>query len=137
MYINDSELSWMLHALMVDLQLDDLPPCPYLESSKIESACAKIEVGKLEEILRKYTSAEEMFTVPYYHGKNENIKVLVDMGKAVDTPGLAHDVLYKIRQREPLFFRCLVEVFMAWIKKTEEISGSNVISETEAMTVEK
>jgi hypothetical protein len=76
MYINDSELSWMLHALMVDLQLDDLPPCPYLGASKIESACAEIEVGKLEEILRKYTSVEEMFTVPYYHGKNENIKVL-------------------------------------------------------------
>jgi hypothetical protein len=39
----------------------------------------------LQDILTKYIAAEDMFTQQYLHGKNENIKLLVDIGKAVDT----------------------------------------------------
>jgi hypothetical protein len=40
------------------------------------------------------------------------------MGTTVDTPETAGDVYNKLRHKEPLYFRCLVEVFKAWCKKT-------------------
>jgi len=109
----------MLHDLLVDIKLDKFTCYRNLETSAIESACAEIEVAQLEKILRKYTSAHDMFTASYLHGTNQNIKVMVDMGKAVDAPETAEGVLNKLRDKEPLYYRCLVEVFKAWCKKTE------------------
>ena len=110
----------MLHALLVDMKLDKFTYYRNLETTVIESACAEIEVAQLQDILKKYTAAEEMFTQQYLHGKNENIKLLVDMGKAVDTPETAGELYNKLRDREPLYFRLLVEVFKACVKKTEK-----------------
>ncbi len=110
----------MLHDLLVDIKLDKFTCYRNLETTAIESACVEIEVAKLEEILRKYTSAEDMFTQQYLHGTNQNIKLMVDMGKAVDTPETADDVHNNLRGKEPLYYRCLVEVFKAWCKKTEK-----------------
>ena len=109
----------MLHDLLVDIKLDKCTCYRHLETTAIESACAEIEVAQLQEILKKYTSADAMFTDSYLHGTDQNIKLLVDMGKAVDAPETASDMFNKLREREPLYFRCLVEVFRAWVKKTE------------------
>jgi hypothetical protein len=48
------------------------------------------------------------------------MKLMVDMGKAVDAPETATDVYDKLRDKEPLYFRLLVEVFKAWYRKTEK-----------------
>ena len=109
----------MLHNLLVDIKLDKFACYRNLETTAIESACAEIEVAQLQEILKKYTSAEDMFTQQYLHGTNQNIKLLVDMGKSVDDPETAADVYNTLRDKEPLYYRCLVEVFKAWCKKTE------------------
>jgi len=127
----------MLHDLLVDIKLDKFCCYRNLETTAIESACAEIEVEKLKEILKKYTSADAMFTVKYLHGTNQNIKIMVDMGKAVDTPETADKVLENLRDKEPLYYRCLVEVFKAWVRKTEKVSAVAGVSETEGMTVEK
>jgi hypothetical protein len=113
----------MLHDLLVDIKLDKFTCYRNLETTAIESACAEIEVAKLEEILKKNTAADDMFTGKYLHGTNENIKLMVDMGKAVDAPGTAGDVLTKLRAKEPLFYRCIVEVFKAWCRKTENTTS--------------
>ena len=110
----------MLHALLVDMKLDKFTCYRNLETTAIESACAKIEVAQLQDILKKYTAAEDMFICQYMHGTNQNIKLMVDMGKAVDAPETAVDVYDKLRDKEPLYFRLLVEVFKAWVKKTEK-----------------
>ena len=110
----------MLHELLRDMKIDNVHNYRHLETTAIESACAEIEVAQLQDILRKYTSTEEMFTQQYLHGKNENIKLLVDIGKAVDAPETAAGLYNKLRDREPLYFRLLVEVFIAWVKKTEK-----------------
>jgi hypothetical protein len=109
----------MLHDLLVDLKLDKFCCYRNLETTAIESACAEIEVEQLKEILKKYTSADDMFTGKYLHGTNQNLKMMVDMGKAVDAPETADDVLEKLREKEPLYYRCLVEVFKAWYRKTK------------------
>ena len=119
MYINERHTTGMLDNLLVDIKLDKVACYRHLETAAIESACAEIEVAQLQEILKKYTSAEDTFTQQYLHGTNENIKLLVDMGKAVDAPETASDMFDKLRDREPLYFRCLVEVFRAWVNKTE------------------
>ena len=113
----------MLHDLLVDMKLDQLPNYQYLQTSKIESACAEIDVAQLQDILKKYTAAEDMFTQPYLHGTTQNIKLLVDMGKAAETPETAHDMLNSICEREPLYFRCLVEVFKTLCRKTAHTPG--------------
>ena len=64
-----------------------------------------------------------MFTAPYLHGTNQNIKVMVDKGKAVDAPETAVDMLNKLRDKEPIYYRCVVEVFKAWCRKTENTSA--------------
>ena len=127
----------MLHDLLVDIKLDKFTCYRNLETTAIEAACAEVEAEKLQEILRKYSSAEDMFTQQYLHGTNQNIKLMVDMGKAVDAPETADDVLNTLRDKEPLYFRCLVEVFKAWCKKTEKtpsvqavaLEGQDVIRE--------
>ena len=120
MRIKQSDETGMLHPLLVDIKLDKLENYRYLETSEIESACSEIEVAQLEEILRKYTSADDMFTGSYLHGTNQNIKIMVDMGKAVDARETVADVVDKLRAKEPLYFRLLVAVFKAWLKKTEQ-----------------
>ena len=118
----------MLHELLKDMNIDKVHNYRYLETSAIESACSEIEVEKLQDMLRKYTSTADMFTQQYLHGKNENIKLLVDIGKAVDSPETAGKLYNTLRDREPLYFRCLVEVFNAWVKKTEKTSSPSEIN---------
>jgi len=128
-YINIKEkhARGMLHDLLVDMKLDKFTYYRHLETTAIESACDEIEVAQLQDILRKYTTAEDMFTQQYLHGTNQNIKLLVDMGKAVDNPETAGEVYNKLKEREPLYFCCLVEVFKAWVKKTEKTPTSSAI----------
>jgi hypothetical protein len=120
-YINEKYITSMLHDLLVDIKLDKLTCYPNVETTAIESACAEIEVAQLQEILKKYTAAE------YLHDTDENIKVMVDMGKAVDAPETADDVLNTLRDKEPLYYRCLVEVFKAWVKKTTKTPAASEI----------
>jgi hypothetical protein len=68
-----------------------------------------------------------MFTQKYLHGTNQNIKLMVDMGKAVDAPETADDVLNTLRDKEPLYYRCLVEVFKAWVKKNKKTPDASEI----------
>ena len=110
----------MLHDLLVDIKLDKFTCYRNLETTAIESACAEIEVAQLAEILKKYTAADDMFTQQYLHGTNQNIKLMVDMGKAVDAPETSEDVYTKLVEKEPLYYRCLVEVFKAWYRKTQK-----------------
>jgi len=98
----------MLHDLLVDIKLDKFGYYRHLETTAIESACSEIEVGQLKDILRKYTNVEDMFTQQYLHGTNQNIKLLVDMGKAVDNPAMAGDVYNKLRDKEPLYRRYII-----------------------------
>jgi hypothetical protein len=117
----------MLQDLLVDLKLDKF--CNrHLESTAIELACGEIDVGLLEDILRKYTSAEDMFLQPSLHGTNENIKIMVDMGKALETPDTALEVYNKINEREPMYYRCLVGAFKVWVRKTEKRSSGEAIA---------
>jgi hypothetical protein len=126
----------MLHELLVDIKLDKCTSYRNLETTAIESACAEIEVAQLQEILKKYTAADDMFTGKYLHGTNENIKLMVDMGKAVDAPETAEDVLFKLKDKEPLFYRCLVEVFKAWCRKTQNtISASETLPEVQNVSI--
>jgi predicted RNA-binding protein with RPS1 domain len=110
----------MLHDLLVDMKLDQLDNYRYLETSAIEAACSEIEAAQLQEILRKYTSDENTFTGLYLHGRSENIKILVDIGQAVETPEAAAEMYQQLQEREPLYFRLLMEVFKSWCKKTAE-----------------
>jgi hypothetical protein len=127
----------MLHDLLVDIKLDKFGYYRNLETTAIESACSEMSVGQLEDILRKYTTVEDMFTQQYLHGTYQNIKLLVDMGRAVDNPEIAGDVDNRLREKEPLYYRCLVEVFKTWVKKTEKVTVVAGVSETEGMTVVK
>ena len=115
----------MLHDLLVDMKLDKLENYRYVETSQMESACAEIEVAQLKEILKKYTAVDAMFTCQYLHGTNQNIKLMVDMGKAVDAPETIPDVYDNLRAKEPLYFRLLVEVFRTWLKKTEGLTNAS------------
>jgi len=126
----------MLHDLLVDIKLDKFTCYRNLETTAIESACAEIEVAKLQDILRKYTAADDMFTGKYLHGTNQNIKLMVDMGKAVDAPETAEDVLFKLKDKEPLFYRCLVEVFKAWYRKTQKtVSPPEILPEVQEVSI--
>ena len=117
----------MLHALLVDMKLDKFTCYRNLETTAIESACAEIEVAQLQDILKKYTAAEDMFTQQYLHGRNENIKLLVDIGKAVETPEAAFAMYEKLKEREPIYVRCLVEAFKTWHRKTAHTSSPEEI----------
>lgn len=126
----------MLHDLLVDIKLDKFTCYRNLETTAIESACAEIEVAQLQDILRKYTAADDMFTGQYLHGTNQNIKLMVDMGKAVDAPETAEDVLQKLRDKEPLFYRCLVEVFKALYRKTQKtVSPPEILPEGQNVSI--
>ena len=125
----------MLHGLLVDLKLDKFTCYRKLETTAMEAACAEIEAEQLKEILKKYTTVEDMFTASYLHGTNQNIKIMVDMGKAVDAPETADDVLYKLMDKEPVYYRCLVEVFKAWCRKTQKtVSAPEILAEGVSIT---
>ena len=110
----------MISHLLKNLKLDNLNNFGLIETTTIESACADLDAEELKRILKLYTSTEDMFTTKYLHGRNENIKLLVDMGKSVDQSRDEADVMYgTITTRDTLYFRCLVEVFRAWYKKTK------------------
>ena len=120
----------MLHPLLVDIKLDKCKSYRLLETTAIEAACAEIDVAQLADILRKYTTTDDMFTASYLHGTTQNIKLMVDMGKSVDAPETAEDVYNKLRDKEPLYYRCLVEVFKAWCRKTQKtVSPPEILPE--------
>jgi len=117
----------MLSSLLVDIKLDHLPHFANVETSTIQSACAEIEADKLKQILKKYTAVDDMFTQQYLYGKNENIKLLVDIGKAVDVSDEAEHMYNKLAVREPLYVRCLVEAFRTWHTKTKQTVAVPVV----------
>ena len=95
-----------------------------------------LELLQLHDILKKYTAAEDMFICQYLHGTNQNMKLMVDMGKAVDAPETATDVYDKLRDKEPLYFRLLVEVFKSWVKKTEQTpTPSEILPEVQEVSI--
>jgi hypothetical protein len=119
--IKQSDETRMLSALLQDINLDKLEHYAAVDNTTIEYACAELEVEKLQEILKVYTTTEEMFTQKYLHGRNENIKLLVDMGKALEQPPEQAELMYsRLYATEPMYYRCLVEVFRAWYRKTRE-----------------
>ena len=129
----------MLHDLLVATKLDKLEHYRYVEASIMESACAELDVAQLQEILKKYSSADAMFTCQYLHGTNQNIKLMVDMGKTVDAPETIAEVYDKLREKEPLFFRLFVEVFKAYLRKTERMpttwtTVSDAVAEPEGVS---
>ena len=107
----------MLSALLVDMKLN-APDCANVPTAVIERACSQVEVERLEQIIRTYTTHDDMFTQQYLFGKNENIKLLVDIGKAVETPEAAAEMYTQLQNRDPLYVRCLVEVFRAYHDRT-------------------
>ncbi len=126
----------MLHELLVDIKLDKCPSYRLLETSAIESACAELDVAQLADILRKYTAADDMFTGTYLHGTNQNLKLMVDMGKAVDAPEMVGDVYNKLIDKEPVCYRCLVEVFKAWYRKTEKtVRPPEILPEVQEISI--
>ena len=120
----------MISHLLKHVKLDHINNFALIETATIEDAVSKIDAEELKNILRVYTSAEDMFTGKYLHGRNENIKLLVDMGKSVDQSRDDADVMYgTITTRETLYVRCLVEVFRAWYRKTQPLTEVKVESE--------
>jgi hypothetical protein len=117
----------MLNALLVDMKLDNLNDFSNVGTDTIRGACSDIDVAELQQILTKYTSTEDMFTQNYLHGRKENIKLLVDIGKVIDAlhtnPDKAHDMAHEMMEKlgdwEPLYVRCLVQVFKAWYIKSD------------------
>ncbi len=108
----------MLHDLLVEIKLDKFTCYRCLETSAIEAACSEIDAAQLQTILQKYAAADDVQAQQYLHGTEQNIKLLTDMAAAVGAPETAADVFNQIRDKEPLYYRCLVEVFKAWYKKT-------------------
>jgi hypothetical protein len=108
----------MLHAITAELKLDNLADYGNVHTSDIEHACSQIEVERLEQIIRTYTADEDMFTQKYLFGRNENIKLLVDIGKAVESPEATAAMYKQLENKETLFVRCIVEVFKAYHDRT-------------------
>jgi hypothetical protein len=117
MYINESVEAGMLSNLMEDMKID-LPDYGNVSTGDLERACYQFDATQLEDILKKNIGAEDMFTQQYLYGKNENIKLLVDIGKSMESPEAASELIETMKQNEPLFVRCLVAVFQAWHYKT-------------------
>ena len=107
-----------LHGLMAALNLHELPDYASVPNDQIQLACSELQAAQLNDILTKYIGTEDMFTQQYLHGVEENIKLLVHIGKAVETPDAAADMYEHLKEREPLFVRALVAVFKAWYEKT-------------------
>ena len=104
----------MLHALTTEMKLDNLPNYSKVHTSQIKDACADLDTQQLLSIIKRYTTADDMFTQKYLFGRNENIKLLVDLGRAVETPEKTAYMYDMLEQTDPLYVRCLVEVFRAY-----------------------
>jgi hypothetical protein len=123
----------MISHLLKDLKLDSLGNFALVETGTIEAACSELDVEQLKRILKVYTNADDMFTQRYLHGRNENIKTLVDIGKSVEQSRDEADVMYgTLTTRETLYFRCLVEAFRAWYRKTQPLTEVKVESDAVA-----
>lgn len=110
----------MISYLLKDIKLDNIGNFGIVETATIESACSDLDVEQLKRILKVYTNADDMFTQRYLHGRNENIKLLVDIGKSVDASREEAEIMYTtLVTRETLYFRCLVEAYKAWYNKTK------------------
>jgi hypothetical protein len=114
----------MLHALTTELKLDNLPNYSKVHTSQIKDACAELETQQLLSIIKKYTTADDMFTQKYLFGRNENIKLLVDLGRAVETPEKTAYMYDMLEQTDPLYVRCLVEVFRAYHDRTTDTTAA-------------
>jgi hypothetical protein len=124
----------MISHLLKAIKLDHLNNFALVETATIESACSELDAERLKDILKLFTSSEDMFTGKYY-GRNENIKLLVDMGKSVDQSRDEADVMYgTVTTRETLYVRVLVEVFRAWYRKTQPLTEVKVESEVNGVT---
>jgi len=120
----------MISKLLKDINLDNVSNFGIIETATIESACAELDADRLKHIIKFHTNCEDMFTAKYLHGRNENIKLLVDMGKSVDAPREDADLMYStLATRETLYFRCLVEAFRAWYKKTQPAPAVQKVDE--------
>ena len=108
----------MLHALTTELKLDNLPNYSKVHTSQIKDACAALDTTQLLSIIKKYTTADDMFTQKYLFGRNENIKLLVDIGRAVESPEKSAYMYDMLEQSDPLYVRCVVEVFRAYHDRT-------------------
>jgi len=108
----------MLHALTKDLKLNNLPDYANVHTSQIKDACADLDTPHLLSIIKTYTTADDMFTQKYLFGRNENIKLLVDIGSAVETPEKTAYMYDLLEQSDPLYVRCLVEVFRTYHDRT-------------------
>jgi hypothetical protein len=103
-----------LHALICgDMQMNP-PNFGCVSTGDLERACEEFDEAQLQGILRKYIGTEDMYSAQYLYGVNENIKLLEDIGRAVETPETAETLVECMRTKEPLFVRCLVVVFKAW-----------------------
>lgn len=106
-----------LHGLICeDMQMNP-PNFGNVDTGDLERACEQFDKTHLEAILRKYIGEENMYTAKYLYGVHENIKLLEDIGRAVETPETAAALLESMREKEPLFVRCLVVVFKAWHRR--------------------
>lgn len=112
-----------LHGLMKALELHDLPDYGNVPTGELERACDKLDDAQLHSILHKYIGTEDMFTQQYLYGVEENIDLLVDIGKAVENPEVAANVIQVLNNKEPLFVRTLKVAFRAWYLKTSTIAA--------------
>jgi len=120
----------MISLLLTDLKLADVNNFANVDTATLEAACSELDATQLKRILRVYTNADEMFTQRYLHGSNQNIKTLVDIGKAIDdTPEQAEHMMNRLLSRETLYFRCLVEVYREWHKKSRQPSTVGPVDE--------
>jgi len=120
----------MISHLLKDIKLDHLGNFALVETATIEAACSDLDVEQLKRILKVYTNADDMYTQRYLHGRNENIKTLVDIGKSVEQTRDEADVMYgTLTTRETLYFRVLVEAFRAWYRKTQPLTEVKVESD--------
>ena len=106
-----------LHGLICgDMEMNP-PNFGNVSTGELERASDQFDEVQLQGILRKYIGTEDMYSAQYLYGVNENIKLLEDIGRAVETPETAEALVESMRTKEPLFVRCLVVVFKAWQHK--------------------
>jgi hypothetical protein len=123
-----------LHGLICEEMQMNPPNFGNVATGDLERACYQFDVAQLEAILRRYIGTEDMYTQQYLYGVPDNIQLLEDMGKAVETPAAAPEVLEALRQKEPLFVRCLVVVFKAWHYKFTHAQALAAPAEAPAAT---
>lgn len=115
-----------LHGLMKALELHDLPNYANVPTGELERACEKLDHAQLHDILDQYIGTEDMFTQQYLYGVPENIDLLVDIGKAAETPEVAADMMQVLNNKEPLFVRTLKVAFRTWYLKTSAIAAETI-----------